>query len=75
MKPVLVDRDRCKACELCIEVCNRDLLALSEELNAKGYHPIAIHDEEKCTSCGLCGLVCPEGALEIHKAAKTKKAA
>ena len=75
MKRVLIDQDRCKACEMCIEACNKDLLALSDGLNSKGYHPIAIHDEDTCTSCGLCGVVCPEGALEIHKPSKAKQAA
>ncbi len=73
MRRLLIDSDRCKACELCIEACNRNLLALSEELNAKGYHPIAIHDEEKCTSCALCAVVCPDGCFTVFKEVKTDK--
>jgi 2-oxoglutarate ferredoxin oxidoreductase subunit delta len=67
MNRVVVDKDRCKACGICIKACNKDLLALAGELNAKGYHPIAVHDLESCTACGLCGVVCPEGALAIFK--------
>lgn len=74
MKPVIIDSDRCKACGLCIDVCNRHLLALDEGLNSKGYHPIAIHGEERCTSCTLCAVICPEGALEIRKEIKKKTA-
>jgi 2-oxoglutarate ferredoxin oxidoreductase subunit delta len=69
-----IDRDRCKACGLCIEVCQRHLLDLAEDLNAKGYHPIDIHDSEQCTACALCGIACPEGAIAVYKEVKAKKA-
>jgi len=75
MNRLEIDKDRCKACKLCIDVCNRHLLELSEELNAKGYHPVAIHDAEKCTACALCGLVCPEGAIAVYKEVKPRPAA
>jgi len=75
MNRLVIDRDRCKACRLCISACNRHLLALSEKLNAKGYHPAAQHDPEKCTACALCAIVCPEGAIEVYKELKPKKVA
>jgi 2-oxoglutarate ferredoxin oxidoreductase subunit delta len=74
MSRIVIDKDRCKACELCIDVCNKGLLALAEELNLKGYHPIAIRDMESCTACGLCALVCPEGSIAVYKELKLKKA-
>jgi 2-oxoglutarate ferredoxin oxidoreductase subunit delta len=73
MNRIVIDRDRCKACALCIDVCNKHLLALAEELNNKGYHPIAIHDMDQCTACGLCAVVCPEGSIAVYKALKLKK--
>lgn len=75
MNRVEIDGNRCKACGLCIDVCNRHLLELSDDLNAKGYHPIAIHDEPECTACALCGVVCPEGSIAVYKETKLKKAA
>jgi 2-oxoglutarate ferredoxin oxidoreductase subunit delta len=75
MNRIEIDKDRCKACRLCIGVCNRDLLDLAEELNAKGYHPIAIHDMDKCTACALCAIVCPEGSIAVYKEIKVKKSA
>ena len=75
MNHIEIDRDRCKACRLCIDVCHRHILDLAEELNAKGYHPIAaLHNPEECTACALCGMVCPEGSIAIYKIAKPKKA-
>ena len=74
MNRLEIDRDRCKACGLCIEVCQRHLLELAEDLNAKGYHPIGIHEQEHCTACALCGIACPEGAIAVYKEVKAKKA-
>ncbi len=74
MNRVTIDQDRCKACGICIKACNKDLLTLAGELNAKGYHPIAVHDLENCTACGLCAVVCPEGALAVFKEIKLRKA-
>lgn len=75
MNRVAIDKDRCKACKLCISVCQRKLLELGEELNAKGYHPIEIHSVEKCTACGLCAIVCPEASIEVYKELKVKQSA
>lgn len=67
MNRVQVDRERCKACGLCIDACNRKLLALGPELNDRGYHPVHIHDEELCSACTLCGVVCPEAGVQVFK--------
>lgn len=75
MNRLEIDKDRCKACRLCISVCQRKLLDLAGELNAKGYHPIAVHEIEKCTACGLCAIVCPEGSIEVYKEIRVKKTA
>ena len=37
--------DRCKGCGFCIEFCPQDVLALSNETNARGYYPPVIIPE------------------------------
>jgi len=59
---VLIAKERCKGCELCIEFCPRDVLAKSADFNPKGYHyPVVRNDD--CINCRLCLTVCPEFAI------------
>ena len=37
MAKLTIDRETCKGCGLCADVCPRHLLALSKEINSKGY--------------------------------------
>lgn len=60
---VHIIKDRCKGCEFCIEYCPTDVLELSDEFNAKGYHIPYIKNEENCINCGLCEMLCPEFAI------------
>jgi 2-oxoglutarate ferredoxin oxidoreductase subunit delta len=57
--------NRCKGCGLCIEFCPQDVLCITEERNAKGYHypTIAPGKEAGCVHCEFCTLVCPEFAI------------
>jgi 2-oxoglutarate ferredoxin oxidoreductase subunit delta len=72
MNHVEINRDLCKSCGLCIEACQHHLLDEGVEMNAKGYHPIDVHDEHKCSACGLCALMCPEGGISVYKEQKVK---
>ncbi|MCK4765794.1 MAG: 4Fe-4S binding protein [Candidatus Aminicenantes bacterium] len=60
-----IDKNRCKGCGFCVEYCPRDVLELSEEFNAKGYHPPFIKDEDECCYCQLCESICPEYAIFV----------
>ena len=57
--------ERCKGCRICVELCPRDVLEVSQQTNAKGYHlPDIIAGEERaCVHCEFCTLVCPEFAI------------
>jgi 2-oxoglutarate ferredoxin oxidoreductase subunit delta len=62
---VNIIKDRCKSCEFCIEFCPQGILQLSEEFNAKGYHPPRVENQDGCIACHLCELICPEFAIYI----------
>ena len=65
---VVIDKDRCKGCELCVIACPAHVLRLAEgEFNLKGYHPAEVANAEACTGCGICAVICPDVVFTIYK--------
>lgn len=64
---VIIDPERCKGCGLCVMACGRNVLAMSERLNSKGYTPAEVKQPERCTGCALCALMCPDVAIEVFR--------
>ena len=69
---VIFDIETCKGCELCIEACPQESLALSPEINAQGYH-YAVLVKDNCTGCVNCALVCPDAVITVYREEKKKK--
>lgn len=70
---IKIDRERCKGCLLCIEVCPSHRIAVDNALNKKGYAPVCFEEkctegEKGCTGCAQCATVCPEVAIEVYRA-------
>ena len=57
--------DRCKGCQFCVQYCPRDVLEMSEEFNAKGYHYPVVVKAERCVDCDLCEVICPDFAIFV----------
>jgi 2-oxoglutarate ferredoxin oxidoreductase subunit delta len=55
--------NRCKGCEFCVEFCPRDVLKMSAEFNAKGYHFPVVVQPDNCVECDLCEVICPDFAI------------
>ncbi|MBU2494014.1 MAG: ferredoxin family protein [Bacteroidetes bacterium] len=67
---IIIDIEKCKGCELCIEACPQGSLETSRKVNNKGYLYI-VKVEDTCTGCTNCALVCPEGGITVYR--KTEK--
>ncbi|MBN2034730.1 MAG: 4Fe-4S dicluster domain-containing protein [Deltaproteobacteria bacterium] len=70
---IKIDRERCKGCYLCIQVCPNNRIETEKALNKKGYAPVRFKEEVKdnekgCTGCAQCATVCPEVAIEVYRA-------
>lgn len=65
MPRVTVDRDRCKGCGLCVENCPQKVLAMSREINQKGYFFSTAVRQPHCIGCRVCAMVCPDVAIEV----------
>jgi 2-oxoglutarate ferredoxin oxidoreductase subunit delta len=70
---IVIDRERCKGCSLCMPVCPQKVIITSSKLNQKGYSPAEFKEnlaegEKGCTGCAMCATVCPEVAIEVYRA-------
>lgn len=64
---VVVDKERCKGCGVCVGACPCNVLALSATVNKKGYNFVEMVNEEACTGCASCGIICPDSCLVIYR--------
>ncbi len=56
-------RDLCRCCRQCIEVCPVGCWSVGTLGSWASFH-----DAERCIACGACVLQCPEGAIELSSA-------
>ena len=72
-----IDKERCKGCGLCMNVCPKKQIEISDELNTKAYYPARFQEENlkepdpaECTGCAMCALTCPDVAIEVYRQTK-----
>jgi len=57
--------DRCKGCDLCIEVCPPEVLVMSSDVNGLGFQfPLLL---DGCTGCARCADVCPDFCFIVYR--------
>lgn len=65
---IIVDRERCKGCNLCVVACPLQVLSLTtKEVNKKGYTFAQEVLEDTCIGCASCATVCPDGCISVYK--------
>ena len=69
MAHIVITRDKCKGCGVCVESCPQNLLViLNDELNALGYRPVGFADDDgQCKGCKICAEMCPDMCIEVYK--------
>ena len=63
---IVVDKERCKGCGVCVASCPCDVLALSVEVNNKGYRMCMTHPDA-CTGCASCAIICPDSCITVYR--------
>jgi 2-oxoglutarate ferredoxin oxidoreductase subunit delta len=63
--PVWVDESRCKACDICVDVCPAGVLAMRPEPSSTLGAMVEIVALEACIGCNDCELNCPDFAIYV----------
>ena len=53
MGRIVLNRDKCKACYLCIDACPNKVLEIDKEVNALGYYPAQVKENANCVGCAI----------------------
>lgn len=72
MNYIKIDKTKCKACYLCIDVCPKKIIKQGTEANSLGAFPVEVYDSEnQCLGCAMCAIRCPH--LAITEVVKSKE--
>ncbi|MDR1225322.1 MAG: 4Fe-4S binding protein [Prevotellaceae bacterium] len=64
---ITVNTEKCKGCSVCIVSCPTKVIALSKDVNGKGYNFAYMQNAEACTGCSSCAQVCPDTVITVYK--------
>lgn len=64
-KRLVIEERRCKSCELCVDNCPKQTLAIGTKLNQQGYAVVEQINPADCIYCGICRIVCPDVAIGV----------
>jgi 2-oxoglutarate ferredoxin oxidoreductase subunit delta len=59
LKELVINRDWCKSCGICVKYCPTQVLELDRQDKATAVRP------EDCICCRMCELRCPDLAIEV----------
>ena len=59
LKEHLVNREWCKGCGICVQLCPKQVLELDDQGKAVAVRP------EACICCKMCEYRCPDLAIEV----------
>ena len=64
---ISVNTDKCKGCSVCVANCPTQTIALSKEVNTKGYNYAYMANPDSCTGCTNCAVVCPDTCITVYR--------
>lgn len=65
---VTLDREKCRGCLLCLDICPNELFLRDSAPNASGALPALMRYPEYCINCMKCVAICPDQAFSVPAA-------
>jgi 2-oxoglutarate ferredoxin oxidoreductase subunit delta len=62
---LVIDKEHCKGCELCLAACPPKVLSMSSTVNEMGYRYPEL--APGCTGCTACQLICPDFVFTVYR--------
>ena len=62
---IIIDRDLCKGCDICVRVCKPEQLKLVDAPDKWEGAIVEMGDPDECNFCRLCELQCPDFAIRV----------
>ena len=56
---VVVNKDKCVGCSMCISVCPHEVFMLTDK-------KALVQDRDGCMECGACAMNCPVDAISVN---------
>ena len=65
MSHIVIYKNKCKSCMLCVDVCPKKIIKKSETQIGKTGEFVAefLDNKNECIGCAQCAMVCPEIAI------------
>ena len=64
MSYIEIDKEKCKSCYLCIDVCPKKLIKKSDVIGKTGENVVEFDNKSNsCIACTSCALMCPDLAI------------
>ena len=68
MAKIVIDKEKCKGCLLCVNFCPKNLIIKSKKLNKYGINYVEFLEEKNsCLGCSMCAIICPDVCIEVYK--------
>lgn len=64
---VVIDKERCKGCDICVAACPAQVLGLNARVNAKGYNYAYVKNAGDCIGCASCAMVCADSCIIVYR--------